>query len=328
LLFALLLRIEINSCQQSSIDDQPKEHQQSSINDQPKEEEQQSSINDKPEEQGQCVSKEQCTSNDDKEKSEKYSKEKNEEENSKIDKKWKKYRDLVEKALKNYKECESSNCSCYQDQIESDLKPWLKSGISAKLLKEASEIPRNSHYQIIDHKLYRDNDAMFPARSRGIEYFLLKIVKDLPDTEFILNTKDWPQTSRHSKKLPIFSFSKVASDHSDIMYPAWTFWEGGPAVWPIYPDGLGRWDQQLKSIPKAAKKWPWNAKLKKAFFRGSRTSPERDPLVLLSRKKPEIADASYTKNQAWKSDADTLGAPPAKEMNLEEHCQFKFLFNF
>ena len=26
------------------------------------------------------------------------------------------------------------------------------------------------------------------------------------------------------------------------MYPAWTFWEGGPAVWPIYPRGLGRWD--------------------------------------------------------------------------------------
>jgi protein glucosyltransferase len=28
------------------------------------------------------------------------------------------------------------------------------------------------------------------------------------------------------------------------MYPAWTFWEGGPAVWPIYPTGLGRWDEQ------------------------------------------------------------------------------------
>ena len=34
------------------------------------------------------------------------------------------------------------------------------------------------------------------------------------------------------------------------MYPAWTFWEGGPAVWPIYPNGLGRWDEQCKIIPK------------------------------------------------------------------------------
>lgn len=115
------------------------------------------------------------------------------------------------------------------------------------------------------------------------------------------------------------------SEHSDIMYPAWTFWEGGPAVWPIYPNGLGRWDQQLKSIPRAAKNWPWDKKLKRAFFRGSRTSPERDPLVLLSRKEPELVDASYTKNQGWKSDADTLGAPPATEISLEDHCKYKYL---
>jgi hypothetical protein len=29
-------------------------------------------------------------------------------------KKWKKYLDLIEKALKDHKECESSNCSCYK----------------------------------------------------------------------------------------------------------------------------------------------------------------------------------------------------------------------
>jgi len=69
-------------------------------------------------------------------------------------------------------------------------------------------------------------------------------------------------------------------------------------------------------------------KQKKAFFRGSRTSPERDPLVLLSRKEPNLIDASYTKNQGWKSDADTLGAKPATEISLEDHCEYKYLFNF
>ena len=34
-----------------------------------------------------------------------------------------------------------------------------------------------------------------------------------------------------------------------------------------------------------------------------RTSSERDPLVLLSRDNPQLVDAQYTKNQAWKSDA-------------------------
>ena len=59
----------------------------------------------------------------------------------------------------------------------------------------------------------------------------------------------------------------------------------------------------------------------KGFFRGSRTSAERDPLVLLSRAEPSILDAEYTKNQAWKSDKDTLGAKPATEVRLEEHCR-------
>lgn len=33
------------------------------------------------------------------------------------------------------------------------------------------------------------------------------------------------------------------------------------------------------------------------------------------------------KNQAWKSNADTLG-PPSTEISLEDHCEFKYLFNF
>jgi len=64
------------------------------------------------------------------------------------------------------------------------------------------------------------------------------------------------------------------------------------------------------------------------FFRGSRTSSERDSLVLLSRQCPNVIDAQYTKNQAWKSPKDTLGMEPATEASLESHCKYKFLFNF
>lgn len=243
--------------------------------------------------------------------------------------KWKKYIDMIDLALKDYVECTSTNCSCYKKQLDFDLEPWKKSGISEDLLKEAAKVERLSHYQIIDHKLYRNDETMFPFRNSGVEHFILKIIDKLPDSEFLLNTRDWPQTvSWQSKKFPIFSFSKVIKDNVDIMYPAWTFWEGGPAVWPIYPNGLGRWDEQMKIIPKEANKWPWNKKATKAFFRGSRTSGERDPLVLLSRKEPTLVDAQYTKNQAWRSEADTLGAKPAEEIKLEEHCQYKYLFNF
>lgn len=71
----------------------------------------------------------------------------------------------------------------------------------------------------------------------------------------------------------------------------------------MYPTGLGRWDLHRNSIDKAAAAHPWSEKESKAFFRGSRTSAERDPLILLSREEPDLVDAQYTKNQAWKSDA-------------------------
>lgn len=50
-------------------------------------------------------------------------------------------------------------------------------------------------------------------------------------------------------------------------------------------------------------RYPWSKKKSKGFFRGSRTSSDRDELVLLSRQNPTLVDAQYTKNQAWKSAA-------------------------
>ncbi|KAL6260049.1 hypothetical protein P5V15_007589 [Pogonomyrmex californicus] len=126
--------------------------------------------------------------------------------------------------------------------------------------------------------------------------------------------------------MPIFSFSKTPQYH-DIMYPAWAFWEGGPAI-SLYPRGLGRWDQHRKSLNKASLEIPWEKKKSKAFFRGSRTSSERDNLILLSRNKSHLVDARYTKNQAWKSNEDTLHVAPALEVSLESHCAYKYLFNF
>ena len=122
------------------------------------------------------------------------------------------------------------------------------------------------------------------------------------------------------------SFSKT-KDYFDIFYPAWTFWAGGPAI-SKYPSGLGRWDLMSKELKKQAEAVTWEAKASKGFFRGSRTSDERDNLVYLSRSKPDLVDAQYTKNQAWKSNKDSLGVAPTNDVSLEEHCKFKYLFNF
>lgn len=183
-------------------------------------------------------------------------------------------------------------------------------------------------YQIVNNKLYRSSDCLFPARCAGIEHFLKANIKKLPNLEMIVNTRDWPQINIYHEQYfgPVFSFS-VTSEYYDIMYPAWSFWEGGPAI-SLYPTGLGRWDEHRRSLTDVARDWPWEKKKSIVFFRGSRTSAERDSLVLWSRKQPELIDAQYTKNQAWKSPKDTLLAEPAKEISLEDHCQYKYLFNF
>ncbi|XP_779911.4 protein O-glucosyltransferase 1 [Strongylocentrotus purpuratus] len=243
------------------------------------------------------------------------------------DEKWQPYLSLIEEATSSYEACVTDDCSCHAGVMDEDLSVWEERGgiTRADVVKAES---RGTLYQVINHRLYREEKCMFPARCNGVEHFILRIIKKLPDMEFVMNVRDWPQSGKYTDPIPVLSFSKVQSQHYDIMYPAWTFWEGGPAVWPLFPTGLGRWDLFRESIDKESQKLPWDTKEDKAFFRGSRTTAERDPLVLLSRDDPDLVDASYTKNQAWKSDADTLHMPPAKEMTLEDHCKYRYLFNF
>ncbi|XP_037552281.1 protein O-glucosyltransferase 1 [Nematolebias whitei] len=243
------------------------------------------------------------------------------------DKPWRNIREKISDAVRGYAPCSSANCSCHLGVLQRDLEPF-RGGVSADLMASAVQRGVGTHYQIIGHKLYRESSCMFPARCSGVEHFILELIDRLPDVELVVNVRDYPQVPNWVQPtLPVFSFSKT-SEYQDIMYPAWTFWEGGPAVWPIYPTGLGRWDLMRDELKKSAARWPWKKKESKGFFRGSRTSPERDPLILLSREAPELVDAEYTKNQAWKSEKDTLGRPPAKEIPLVDHCKWKYLFNF
>ncbi|XP_058803538.1 O-glucosyltransferase rumi homolog [Phymastichus coffea] len=266
----------------------------------------------------QCTS-DTCTTNtcNVKEATNKYSKDANG--------KYEKYLSAIEAAETNYKECDLNKCKCLANVITRDLSTFAKHGIDEKLIEAAR--PRGTFYQVINGKLYREKNCMFPSRCIGIEYFITKVIANVSDISMVINTRDYPQSSKHfGEALPVFSFSKT-SQYYDIMYPAWAFWEGGPAI-KLYPRGLGRWDQHRKSLHEAKEKYPWETKVSKVFFRGSRTSSERDNLVLLSRAKPQLVDAQYTKNQAWKSEKDTLNAPAATEVSLESHCAYKYLFNY
>ncbi|XP_050598842.1 O-glucosyltransferase rumi homolog isoform X2 [Bombus affinis] len=164
-----------------------------------------------------------------------------------LNKQYIKYYNAIEEAQKNYKICNNTNNGCYKDIIINDLKPFKKKGISKDLINIAKT--RGTVYQIIQGKLYRQKDCMFPSRCSGIEHFLLKLAPGLTDMDLVINVRDYPQSSKHfGGPLPIFSFSKTP-EYYDITYPAWAFWEGGPAI-SLYPRGLGRWDEHRVSLDK------------------------------------------------------------------------------
>uniref|UniRef100_A0A0K2TSB3 Glycosyl transferase CAP10 domain-containing protein n=1 Tax=Lepeophtheirus salmonis TaxID=72036 RepID=A0A0K2TSB3_LEPSM len=242
---------------------------------------------------------------------------------------WEFYIDAFKSAHIGFSEEPCLNDCCFTQLIHDDLSHFhsiKKSDLD--LARETAAHPVT--YIISDGELYRSPECLFPSRCKGIEHFLHRIKKSTTaNVEFVVGVHDWPHVNKYTLKSkdpipPVFSFSKT-SDYLDITYPAWTFKEGGPAI-SLYPKGLGEWDKMRKRI--LSKKVEWEKKETKAFFRGSRTSSERDNLILLSRKHPELVDAQYTKNQGWKSEKDTLGAPPAKEVALENHCKYKYLFNF
>lgn len=162
----------------------------------------------------------------------------------------------ISSTLKSHKECQFFNCSCYLSVLRTDLKPF-RYGITKKMVDDVR--PNGVTYIIYENSLYRGKDCMFPSRCSGVEYFIKQLLPKLKNMEFILNTRDWPQINRHFPLFgPVFSFSKT-DDYYDIMYPAWSFWEGGPAI-KTHPTGLGRWDLHRKSLTNEFIKWPWHKK--------------------------------------------------------------------
>lgn len=228
-----------------------------------------------------------------------------------------------------------SCATCFDGQIERDLNIWKQSGIKEDMINKSKA--KGIHYQVIAKKLYRQKDCSFPGRCEGVEYFLLKVIDELPDLELVINIRDWPQVpmgpnrddhphsdTGNKEVMPVFSFSKDPHLHHDILYPAWAFWSGGPAI-DKYPTGIGNWNKTRNLIRNHS--LSWEQKMNMTFFRGSRTSPARDPIITFSRNFPNFLDAKYTKNQAWRSKADTLGHEPAPTVAFEDHCNFKYLLN-
>ncbi|XP_030370727.1 O-glucosyltransferase rumi isoform X2 [Scaptodrosophila lebanonensis] len=228
-------------------------------------------------------------------------------------------------ALQDYTPCSETQCICYVLNIRRDLESYAVTGITQKMINQSRRF--GTLYKVLNGRLYRHPDCTYPSRCANVEHFLLDVVTGLPNMEFVLNVCDWPQVHFLSGLSgPVLSYS-ITSQHLDIMYPAWSFWsESGPTL-QLYPLGIGRWDLMRHHLSAVASRLPWKSKKPIAFFRGSRSSKERDSLVLLSQRKPDLVDAQYTRHTSDKS-TSSLDAELVPEMPFSGHCGFKYLFNF
>jgi lipopolysaccharide biosynthesis glycosyltransferase len=216
----------------------------------------------------------------------------------------------------------------YRDVAAAQLAPWRQTGIRRADLDQARALDRPLvKYQIRGGRLYRDEKCYFPPRCAGIEHFLLEVAPELPDLEFLVNVQDHPVTTL-ARPLPVFSFSKIPAEHADILYPAWAFWEGGPAV-KVIPSW--RWDLNRRDLLAAGDALTWEEKKPAVFFRGSRTNETRDPYVLHSQKHPGLWDVRYTLNQSQRQTdhvTRVLGITPAEPVPPRDHCAWRYLLNF
>src|SRR5690606_7999969 len=158
--------------------------------------------------------------------------------------------DQIREAHRNYSQPSpdgSSPCAMFLPLVDSDLGYFEdKFGphfLTKAVIDQMVGSKRGVHYQVVDGRLYRDRQCMFPSRCDGIEHFLLQLAGRLPNLDLVVNVRDYPQVGRYfpaDQQWPIFSFSKELDSHADLTYPAWTFWSGGPAL-DLYPTGIGRW---------------------------------------------------------------------------------------
>lgn len=215
---------------------------------------------------------------------------------------------------------ENLNCPKRENQIEKDLTPFQKvnfTNIRHKILQKYDSPGSISlcNYVVKDNEIFRKCFGQYKGFKMFMDAILLSLVRKvwLPDIEFFINLGDWPLVkkgghARTTGPYPIFSW--CGSDETfDIVLPTYDLTESTI-------ENMGRVILDMLSVQKVNKLW--NQKIEKGFWRGRDSRRERLNLVGLSRKFPEILNASLTNFFFFREDESKFGPK-------EPHISF---FNF
>ena len=83
---------------------------------------------------------------------------------SKENNRWEEYLENISKAARDYVPCTVEACSACHDQVYKADLAIFSDGITKEMVMQASQISRTTKYQVVEGKLYRSQDCMFPFR--------------------------------------------------------------------------------------------------------------------------------------------------------------------
>ena len=190
--------------------------------------------------------------------------------------------------------------------------------------------------------------------------------RELPDIEFFINRRDFPQITvnetepynhifgniplkshNYSKYAPIFSFSGN-DKYADILLPTYEDWARA-----IYQEKELVFPKSCREYPKT-KYTPWKDKIEKAVFRGSSTGAgvsngkdkvpgkvnQRLAALRISAENPLLLDVGITKwnlrprklenvkfLQTISPQGGNINYKPANKLSLEEQSKYKYILN-
>ncbi|XP_067632235.1 protein O-glucosyltransferase 2-like [Eurosta solidaginis] len=223
-----------------------------------------------------------------------------------------------------------NNCPSPLDdkQIAWDLHSFKRVNFSAireNLLRRYNQPESVSlcHYVVKQQQVWRQCYGKYTGFKMFMDATLLALgrVAALPDMEFYLNLGDWPLSKkggqqRTSGPYPIFSWCG-SDDTYDIVLPTYDITESTV-------ENMGRVTLDMLSVQKG--EYPWEQKENKAFWRGRDSRRERLELVELSRKHPDLINASLTNFFFFRDEEDKYG-PKVPHISFLEFFRYKYQLN-
>lgn len=219
-----------------------------------------------------------------------------------------------------------TECPVVDPQITSDLARFGEIDMNQMLREALRRYDRPGsvsfcHYVVIKNKIFRRCYGQHVGFSMFMDQILLSLARKvlLPDVEMLVNLGDWPleKKSYTGVRIPFFSWCGSRAS-TDIVMPTYDLTESSLEM-------MGRVTLDLLSVQ--GNSGPaWEAKKPCGFWRGRDSCVERLDLVTLSRRHPDLLNASLTNFFFFRDKMDIYG-PQASHVSFFEFFKYKYQIN-